>query len=369
MNNTLKFIFLAIMTIALMFGFLNLFFPHYHFERLHIFLFNLCSGGTIILYFSENKPVMSNLVIAFFILSFLYAIAAFLEYYAIAIVLALILFVLVERIRISCFSFFPIQFFQKHCSVSKKFHLASLLCLSIGLIISVIAICNQEYYTLINSPKLQLNTFFLGFSFPLSLITLSVMFALTQTDQDKKQSIESYFLLKQVIFWTINLGVILFFLFILLQSPMFELIISMVLFTAVSVVFFLYMRIGLERQQKAFLISGICFLLLTAITGIAYIISYFYSAEQEVKYLLRIHAIISLYGWNLSGLAVICRYRDFPIQLHSKTLILLHWITVIILACFADHSKILAIVGIGMYSLFLYLMFFSKGSVDLEAST
>lgn len=72
------------------------------------------------------------------------------------------------------------------------------------------------------------------------------------------------------------------------------------------------------------------------ITDILYIILKFipdYSREK-MQFLLRVHAFASLYGWNLSGLAVICRNRDFPIRLNSRDVIFAHWITVMILAPF-----------------------------------
>ncbi|ETR67280.1 MAG: hypothetical protein OMM_11768, partial [Candidatus Magnetoglobus multicellularis str. Araruama] len=75
----------------------------------------------------------------------------------------------------------------------------------IGLIISILAICNHEYYGLIQSEKFQLDTFFLGFSFPLSLITLSVMFRLMDQTDNKL-----YKVLSEIDFWAINLGVIIF---------------------------------------------------------------------------------------------------------------------------------------------------------------
>ena len=161
MSVALRVTFMITMTIALSFGFMHHFIPEYNFERLHIFLFNLCSGGTIILYFTMDKGRMTKRLYLFFILSFVYAFLAFFEYYARAIAISLVLFVIVESVRNMKFSFFPFDFFTRKVTTAQKFHHASLLCLSTGLLISITAIINQEYYTFLHSEKLTLNTFFL----------------------------------------------------------------------------------------------------------------------------------------------------------------------------------------------------------------
>jgi hypothetical protein len=360
MNQYYKSGILVTMTLALSFGFMHLFFPQHNFERLHIFLFNLCSGGTILLYFSEGHDHPSIFTIIFYVLSVCYAFLAFINLYFPAIMIALVLFVLVERVRIKLFSFFPYQFFSGTIGVSKKFHHASLLCLSIGLIISILAICNKEYWILIQSEKFQLDTFFLGFSFPLSLITLSVMFSLMDNTED-----HLYKILSEIDFWTINLGVIIFFIFILMGSWVLELFISVVLLAAVCSVLLVYVRYGRHFQPKAFLTSGIIFLIWTALTGIAYIVNYFSVFTIDQTLILRYHTILSLYGWNLSGLAVICRFKDFPIKLHSKRTIGLHWITVGILAPLGYYHSFFSVLAILAYAGFLSIMFFSKG-VSIE---
>lgn len=77
MSKPLRLVFMITMTIALSFGFMHHFIPDYNFERLHIFLFNLCTGGTIILYFTMDKGRMTKRLYAFFFLSFVYAFLAF----------------------------------------------------------------------------------------------------------------------------------------------------------------------------------------------------------------------------------------------------------------------------------------------------
>lgn len=363
MSISLRVTFMLTMTIALAFGFMHHFIDGYNFERLHIFLFNLCTGGTIILYFTMDEGRMTKRLYAFFVLSFVYAFLAFFEYYELAIAISLILFGIVESVRNRAFSFFPTDFFIRKIPTAKKFHHASLLCLSMGLLISITAIINQEYYTFIHSEKLTLNTFFLGFSFPVSLISLSVMFT---TMHKAPHSI--YRVIKIVSFWTITVGVIIFFVFILFEAIYLELAISIILFIAVSCVLYLYIKLGIKEQQKAYLTSGIFFLLMTSISGVIYILIYAYGYTDPFYRDLTIlyHRTLALYGWNISGLAVICRFKDFPIMLHSGPAIVLHWLIVGILAPVAYFNSIFVIPTVAAYMLFLFAVFFSKGNYKIK---
>ena len=300
---------------ALSFGFIHIYFPaeQYSFERLHIFLFNLCTGGTILLYYTQARPRISGTVLLFFSGSIIYAVSAFLKIYPITIAVSILLTVLVEKIRIEKFSFFPGSFFSSKESVAAKFHQASLLCLSIGLVMASLIILNNEYFKVIFMKKLTLNTFFLGFSFPLSLISLSLVFSML-----KKIESTSGKIVMEICFWTITLGVIIFFVFILFERFVPQIFVTSALFLAVVTVFFLYARFADNIQQKLFLTSGIGFLIFTAISGIAYILlqmSPDYD-PSKTKWLLHMHVFASLYGWNLCGLAVICRFDDFPNRLH-----------------------------------------------------
>ncbi len=356
MNATVKIALMVTMTAALLFGFLHLFFPEYNFERLHIFLFNLCSGGTIILIYTESKrrPALHSGI--FFILSFAYAVFAFLEMYPYAVSAALALALLVEAVRIKKFSFVPGNFLGLSSGVSEKFHHAALLCLTLGLVISALVICNNQYLRLVSAPKLTLDIFFLGFSFPVSLITMSVMY-----DKMKKSPKRLIRIFEDATFWIINIGVIIFFLFILVEWLIPELIIATILFSTVVAIFILYLSLGFGDQPKAFLASGMAFLIMTAITGIIYLpLSIF--LPRDGKMLLKLHALISLYGWNLSGLAVICRYHDFPIKLHSVRTIMLHWAVVIILAPLGFFYRPASILAVLAYILLLSKIMFSQGT-------
>jgi hypothetical protein len=351
------------MVAALFFGFLHLFVPNgnvYNFERLHIFLFNLVSGGTILIHFTEGRRRLSPRATWFMGLSLVYAVLAFKKIYLPAMVIAFILAGIVDSVRIRRFSFFPWNFFKARAPVAEKFHQAALLCLSMGLVISGLVILNNEYLRLIHLEKLKLDTFFLGFSFPLSLITMSVMFSLMKEDVG---GMINY--LKNLGFWNINLGVIIFFLFILMEMLIPQLVVTAILFFSVVMIFLLFKTLGIRVQQKYFLTSGIVFLLYTAVTGILYIVLEFNPAytHEKMKVLLRMHSFASLYGWNLSGLAVICRKDEFPLVLHSTPLIVLHWITAILLAPLGTYYRPFAMLALMGYGVILYFIMFSqKGS-------
>lgn len=364
MSKTLKIALWLLMTTALSFGFFHhITFPlELNFERLHIFLFNLVSGGTILLYYTEGKNRLSNQIKIFIFLSLFFALAAFLEWYLLTLLLSLILAGMVDFIRISHFgSFFPRALFSKNEPISRKFHQASLFCLTLALLLSSFAILNSEFTHWFLLEKLTLNTFFLGYSFPISLISMSVIFDLMRKNFSPRRLI-----LKEFSFWSINLGVIIFFLFILCGWFLPQVFIALFLFLTVSLILYLFWREGSHLQQKTFLISGIIFLVITSITGILYIFlefSNYYEPQYSVP-LIRLHAFTALYGWNLSGLAVISRHRDFPIQLHSLKVIFLHWITVLFLCPIGFFYPIPAIAAVGCYSWLLFILFFNKTTED-----
>ena len=141
--------------------------------------------------------------------------------------------------------------------------------------------------------------------------------------------------------------------------------VTLILAAAVVMIFYLFVTLGQRIQQKTFLVSGMGFLLYTAVTGIIYI---FYEmmpdySPEKYHWLLRAHSFASLYGWNLCGLAIICRYHDFPLRLHSRYLIYLHWITVIFLAPLGTyylHFAVLTMIG---YAALLVMILFSKNRV------
>ncbi|MDL2286451.1 hypothetical protein LJC24_03330 [Desulfococcaceae bacterium OttesenSCG-928-F15] len=360
MDTRLKGLFLFMMVSALGFGFMHHLIPKetLNFERLHIFLFNLCSGGTLLVYYTEGRKKISASTVLFLSLSIFFAFTAFFEWYLAAFIIPILLFLLMEKIRIRHFgAFFPLAIFSGKEPVSRKFHQASLLCLSIGLLLSSFAIFNSEYGKWFFNEKFKLDTFFLGFSFPVSLISFSLIFTLM-----KGESMAPSRFLRETSFWVINLGVIIFFLFILAGMFKSQLFAATLLFLAVSLILFLYNHEGLRMQEKAFLTSGIFFLLVTSLTGIAYILlaaSPWYLPEYSEP-LLRLHAFTALYGWNLSGLVIIIRDGDFPLQLHSKKVIFFHWLTVFILCPVGYFSPWAAFFAVFFYALLLMILFFAE---------
>ena len=143
-----------------------------------------------------------------------------------------------------------------------------------------------------------------------------------------------------------------------------QLIIAAILSCTVILIFYLFRKYAYPVQQKHFLTSGMGFLLCTAATGILYIVLKFFPEyrhyHEDAHFLLRMHTFLSLYGWNLSGLAIISRYDDFPIRLHSKILITCHWIIVILLAPLGNYYRPIAIFVTLCYMFFVYIIFFSQ---------
>ena len=364
MSSRLKSVLLVMMTVALTCGFLHHLVPPavINFERLHIFLFNLCSGGTLLIYFTEEQPALSRRGVLFLLLAVSFAVCAFCQWYLPAMIIPLALAVLVDQVRVDHFgSRFPRALFSPQERVSRKFHQAALLCLSLGLLFSSPVILNSVYLKWWTIEKLKLDTFFLGFSFPISLISMSVIFTLM-----RKEAMRLTTALKEAAFWIINLGVIVFFLFILAGLLKSQVAIATLLFCTVTLILYLYWHEGIQLQQKAFLTSGILFLLVTSITGIAYILLTFtpYYVPAISHPLLRLHAFTALYGWNISGLVVISRHGDFPLQLHSSKVILLHWLTVLVLCPLGYFQPLFAVLAVLAYGWLLVMLFFNQGSID-----
>lgn len=361
MSRRWKIVLAMLMLSALAFGFADQLFAGagYNFERLHIFLFNLCSGGTIIIFHSEQKGHGTQWARWFCLLALAYALLAFLHWYAAACLVSLLLAAIVEQVRARRFSHLPLDLFTRREPVYEKFHHAALLCLFLGLVACAGVILNNQYLHLFYKPKLQLDTFFLGFSFPASLISMSVIFKLMEEKRNATIDV-----LKEMCFWVINLGVIIFFLFIIFEWLSPQIVIAVTLFLAVVVVLALYYRLGRLIQQKHFLTSGIGFLIFTSLTGIIYILLHFLPdyTPENYTWLLRMHSIAALYGWNLCGLAVICRLNDFPINLDSRVVILLHWLTVLVLAPLGSLYGVAAMATMVCYGVILYVMFFSRAN-------
>lgn len=346
------------MSAAFIFGFMDQY-VNMNFERLHIFLFNLTSGGFTIVYITGRRQVPGLKAWMFFGLSIIYAVLAFMKLYIPAAAAAVILAVIVESFRREKFPFFPDIFFRSRYSTSEKFHNASLLCLVIALLLSAFVIVNDSWLRLFHFEKLTLDVFFLGFSFPVSLITMSIIFGILE-----KNIPVNVVMFEHLAFWSVCAGVIVFFLFIIAESFPGEVFISTFLFVTVLLIFIVFFRYGRNIQQKYFLVSAIYFLLITAITGILYIlIKQPGSYELQARIVLRMHAFYSLYGWNLTGMMVLIRWGDFPIALNTRKAIFFHWGVILVLAPVAKFLPVLSVPAIAAYIIFLAVFFFSGNRV------
>ncbi|HOP62220.1 MAG TPA: hypothetical protein PK358_14845 [Spirochaetota bacterium] len=349
------------MSAAFIFGYIDQILP-LNFERLHIFLFNLTSGGFTILYLTSGKKRPSTRIALFYIISIAFALLAFIKLYLPAAVCGVVLAVIVETYRLERFSFFPSMFFRIKDPASAKFHHASLLCLVIALLMSSFVIINEVYLNLFHFEKLTLDVFFLGFSFPVSLITMSIMFGIIENKDVRWLPAAEH-----AFFWLICGGVIIFFIFIIMKSFAGEVFISFTLFFTVVMIFAVFFRYGRRIQQKYFLVSGIYFLMATAVTGILYILmKHFSYNEFHGKLVLRMHAFYSLYGWNLTGMMVITKWEDFPIALNTGKAIFFHWCVILILAPLAKFYPVLAIPAIVSYLGFIAVFFFSRNRIKKE---
>jgi hypothetical protein len=222
---------------------------------------------------------------------------------------------------------------------------------------------NNLYLHWINQPTLILDDFFLGFSFPISLMTFSVMFSLAKDDTDNRIRF-----LRELSFWLINLGVIIFFLFIILQVFVMQVVVASLLFADVLLVFFLFRYDSRPIEQENYLVSGILFLVFTSITGILITLGETYLPAQDPHawaLLLQIHAYLSLYGWNLSGLTVIIRYEEFPLHLHDLEIILLHWLIVSLLAPLGSLYPLFAVIALPAFAVLIGLILFGRGDRKL----
>ena len=354
MRKNYKLLFYIFVVSALAFGFFHHLVPagsKPDFLRLHIFWFNLLSGGCLILYRATGGFGRPHAL--FFPAALAFSLFAAFDLYIPSIACALFLSGVVESVRIRRFSLFPMNFFTR-APVSEKFVQASLLCLSIGLALSALAMANQSFGHWFSAEKFSLNTFFLGFSFPVSLITFSLIMAGMQNPSRLQV------LAQNAVFWVLNLGVITFFLFILSGAKGLQIAVSVLLTAGVLCALVLYSRLCPPGQPKAILTSGMAFLLATAVSGIIYIIAEYFPPEAFPGELtMRLHAFVSLFGWNLSGLLVIARFEAFPLRLSPAWLISSHWTAVMLLCPLGFLFPASALTAVALFALFLGVALFS----------
>jgi hypothetical protein len=124
-------------------------------------------------------------------------------------------------------------------------------------------------------------------------------------------------------------------------------------------IFSFFLLLGINVQQKHFLLSGMIFLVFTGITGVFYIVLADFPDiyRRWGKLLLTCHAYLSLYGWSMSGLLILVRWNDFPLKLNSWWVITFHWLVIAILAPLGKTDIVLAVIASVSFCLFLHLFF------------
>ncbi|AEE14737.1 hypothetical protein Thena_1116 [Thermodesulfobium narugense DSM 14796] len=366
MTNYEKLTIFSIISIGFILGFAGSIFPNqkdlliwasstsFQIQRLHIFFFNLIAGGTTILWFTKKEINFSKSTWLYLITSFIYALSAFLNLYTISLISGILLIVIVERVRIKYFGIFPNAFFDYKVSVGKKFHLASILCLSIGIFLAQLTILNNYFIKIISPDILPLNYFYLGFSFPLSLIIFSIIYNLIDSN-----STTSLRLQKEVGFWLVNLGVIIFFVFIIFKIVIGELVCASILIIYIFFTFYLFIKNSQYLENKKFLLSGLLFLTITSITGVLMIyLQFSYPDTQSYQvlksFLLQIHGYLALYGWSLSGLIVIIRKLYVNNIFKNNTNIIIHWFLLTLLVPFGIFNYWFALLAAFLFTVYFW---------------
>ena len=372
MSTRLKVILWILISAGFVFGYAGLILPGqtailetprpgtYQFQRLHIFLFNLVCGGTLLLQYTHGDHRLSWREWLYLAASLVFSLMAFLNQYLVAAILALGLAIIVESVRIKTFGALPNELFQTKIPLSRRFHHSAVLCLSLGLFISAAVILDDIYLHWLNLRSLLLDDFFLGFSFPLSLVTFAIIFSLVREDSPKwvRAARESSF-------WIVTVGVILFFVVIILGIVPAELCLAVLLLMDVALIFYLFRLDLADRSEPAdFLTSGMIFLVLTGVTGLLLVLWGIATPNDQYgrNLLLQTHAYLSLYGWNLAGFTVIVHRYDFPLRLNDLPIILLHWVTTALLAPLGSMHPIFAFAAIPAFITLTGLILLSRPS-------
>ncbi|MGB8020532.1 MAG: hypothetical protein WCF04_04845, partial [Candidatus Nanopelagicales bacterium] len=347
----------AALTLALGFGFLDTVLPsdRFDFNRLHIFLFNLCCGGFVLLWFVRGGGRVGRHLYAWLGLSAAYAVTAFLGLYTVTLLLSLPLCALVERARVQRFGWLPLDLLRAGRTREKFLH-TSLLCLSVGVLTCSVVIINNQWLHLWHVEKLALDIFFLFYSFPISLATFAVLFTFMPESGSLK-----YVALTELTFWGITCGVVAFFVLILLEATLLEILVANALFGIVLMLLGLFRSHSRPSQPRTLLTSGLGFLVVTALTGVGEIVTYLFPGmELTGEQILMLHATLSLYGWNLSGLIVMVRWGDFPILRRAAPLIWLHWLTVLVLVPLGKLDPAAALMALPAFGLLVALAMLSR---------
>lgn len=285
---------------------------------LHVFLFNLTAGGLLVTTYLAGEKDVGLRGAIFFMLGLLFAAASFFHLPWLNVAAALGLAGIAESVRWQRFSWFPIAFFQKR-PVSEKFEQAALLCLSLGLIICAGTVLNNEVLKLFYLEKLSLHVFFLGFSFPISLATFAAIFKRLEQKTNLPRALAEY------CFWSLNLGVIAFFFFIIFKVYSLQLATALVLFSMIGVTMDYHLKSGWGDAEGQFLLSALIFLTLGSLTGIGYILELWQYPERGPGYLLSLHSAATLFGWNLGWMLMVLGGTGENARVSPRIMMALHW--------------------------------------------
>lgn len=287
---------------------------------LHVFLYNLTVGGSLLLVFASGRDRPGLLEWSFLAGGGVFGAASAAHYYPLLVAAPVVLGALVEARRWRTFEWFPLDFFLP-VPASRKFRQAALLCLSLGLFICAATMANEAWFHWFHLPKLDLHVFYLGFSFPISLVTFSLIFARLE-----KRTVLPLWA-SEYCFWALNLGVISFFFFIIFELWAWQMLAALTLFSVVLLVGWLHWRTRAPEPDWQLYSSALVFLTVGSLTGIAQILVSWFWPEHADLPLLGVHSATTLFGWNLSGMAALIRGGDFSFR-GFRFLIPLQWLFV-----------------------------------------
>jgi hypothetical protein len=331
----------ATLTVALLLGFVQ---PDAESradaDRLHIFLFNLSFGAAILLWSARGR-LPTQVIPWWLALSMGYALSAYLEVYAVTLLLSVPLFLLVETTRASRFPVIPRDLLQPGDLAARFLH-TSLACLSLALASCSMVIANTHLLRGQQTEALDLDTFFLFYSFPISLAVFSAIFTLLP-ELPRTRAEFSY--------WGITGGVVAFFLAIVTGHRGLEMLAGSTLLLVIAFIATTFARRAAPGQERAFLLSGLGFLVAAGLTGVGYIAANIWPELAPIKeHVLMLHATVALYGWNLAGLVVILNWGRFPIVRRAGGLVALHWVTILILVPVGKIEPVVALVAIPAFA-------------------
>ncbi len=322
-----------------------------HFTSLHFFLFSLTTGGTLLLIRLSGRKGIGPRETVFFAAGIIFAVSAGLGFEPGGVASALVMAALVEQVRWKRFSWFPLDFFRP-VKASLKFEQASLLCLSIGLVLSAATILNNGHLHLLSLHKLDLHVFYLGFSFPLSLVTYALIWRRAEGSKNAPGPFVS-----EYSFWALNLGVILFFVFIVAEVFFMQFLLALLLLTVVGTAMYVHLRSRPQDREGKLLWSALGFLALGSLSGTLYVSVLWGIEHLYSHYLLSFHSAANVFGWNMTWMLIAARPTEPDSRVSPWVLIPVHWLFMVMLPL-ARASALMALPATALCLVLLVLALF-----------